>query len=380
MDNKLLEQFLRSTWKSPVFGDTFSIDDTPHLLAWAEQQLSIIATAVASELTTIIAAGMPDLEVGKVKKIVRHEILPKTLAFCPALTIGEVDDIPRLSDIAIAVGLMYWGDQTTDRGDTAMPQAIELLSEGVSHNPDPIVAARLKSLKYIKEKITHLALPEDVPYVLACFYDQVLLSEVVMHRLSQEYLAAMDQSAFLSANAEQLARITTMSAGFPSISSSLYAIYRQHNPTLPPLSEVYQNHLLTDLLQVSNVVVRLWDELGDWRMDAGQDPSKGLFVINPFNQYDPVLVRQFCELAFITNDIDAIQRAFQHFHDSAEARQKHGDFILNILRSHIRHYLSRLSARSPGVSKQFEQYIILCKRVAEIGYVNRVGDIALTGA
>lgn len=316
---------------------------------------------------------MPELDQQTIQKIASQEIIPKTIAFCPALTVGEIDDIPRLSAIATAVALMYWGDQTMDRGDEAVAQAIELLATPQPPT-DPVVRARRGALTHIKALIDQLALPDDAPYVLACFYDQVLKHEVTLHRLSQEYLAAPDRQRFLADHASLIAETTTISAGFPSIASSLYAIYRQHDTALPPLAHIYSSTAMTNLLQVCNVVVRLWDELGDWQMDSGHDPRKGLFVINPLNEYHPAIVRRFCELAFIDDarQIRTLQEACANFHTD---HQKYTPVILATLREHIRQYLLALDSR---LSAPFGQYVTLCKRVMEIGYVNRIGDIALT--
>ncbi|HEV7454529.1 MAG TPA: hypothetical protein VGO07_04695 [Candidatus Saccharimonadales bacterium] len=378
--DKQLEHFLKATWESPVFGDTFPKAHGRSRLAWARRQLADIAAAIAPELIEKVSAGMPELDRRSVEKIVSGEIIPKTLAFCPALTIGELNDIPRLSAVAVAVGLMYWGDQTLDRGDTAMAEAIMLLgSSNAQAEAKVSKKARLRygALRHIQEKTDALARPEDAPFVLACFYDQVLHNEVAMQKLSLDYVVSDKAPAFLTKHGRRVAEITTVSAGFPSISSSLYAIYRQHEPSLPPLAEIYGNPAMTNLLQTCNVVVRLWDELGDWMMDSGYDPRKGEFVINPFNQYDSSCVQRFCELAFIADagQVAAIQQAFAGFHDSEAARQEHGAYILKTLRDHIRHYMKNLPA---AIRTDFELYIRLCKRVMEIGYVNRIGDINLS--
>ena len=171
-----------------------------------------------------------------------------------------------------------------------------------------------------------MAKPEDTSLVQACFIDQVLVHEVETQQLSQDFLASGKDPNFIAAHAARLAEIATISAGFPSISSSLYAIYRQHDPALPPLSEVYDNPVITNLLQACNVVVRLWDELGDWKMDSGYDPNKGIFVINPFNEYHPAVIQRFCELAAIHDpaQIAALQQAFAEFHSSDQAREQRG--------------------------------------------------------
>jgi hypothetical protein len=353
-------------------------------LAWAKQQLGAIAAAITGPLVGRILAGMPELGEPASKRIVTGEILPKTLAFCPALTVGDLDDVPRLGSVTMAVALMYWGDQTMDRGDEATAEAIMLLgndSPAVLEKASQAAQARFSALRHIQDEISQLALPEDAPFVVDCFYGQVLHNEVRMHNLSLEYLASGKAAAFLAEHASGLAEISTISAGFPSISSALYAIYRQHDPSLVPLTKIYGDPVMTNLLQVCNVVVRLWDELGDWEMDSGYDPSKGEFVINPFNQYDPAFVGRFCELAFITDaaQVAAMQQAFASFHENKTTRQEQGSYILMALREHIRSYMTAVVAGLPAPArKDYTQYLTLCKRVMEIGWVNRIGDINLS--
>jgi hypothetical protein len=382
--NTQLERFLKATWASPVFGDTFPSGHTPQRLAWAEQQLGAIAQTITQPLVTRLLSGIPEVGDKAMQHIVVSEILPKTLAFCPALTVGDLEDVPRLSAVTMAVALMYWGDQTMDRGDEATAEAIMLLG-----NDSPVALkkasaaaqARFSALSHIQEEIDQLARPEDAPFVVDCFYEQVLHNEVRMHELSLEYLASGKSSAFLAEYALELAEISTISAGFPSISSALYAIYRQHDPSLVLLAKIYGDPAMTNLLQVCNVVVRLWDELGDWEMDSGYDPSKGEFVINPFNQYDPAFVGRFCELAFITDttQVASLQKAFAGFHDSKISRQEHGAYVLATLRDHIRHYMAATVTDLPAdARKDYAQYLTLCKRVMEIGWVNQIGDINLS--
>lgn len=380
-----LQQFLKATWQSPVFDDTFLIAaDDPKMFRWAEQQLGTIAQITARELVGYVSSGMPELQQQTVQEIVTREILPKTLAFCPALTVGEIDDTTRLAAVSTAVGLMYWGDQTMDRGDDAMAEAIMRLPSKDEKNtaktkPSVLVQARLGSLRHIEEKIKELAKPEDAPLVLACFYDQVLRNEVRTRRLSLDYLAANNNPAFISKHGRVLAELSTTSAGFPSIASSLYAIYRQHDASLPPLTAIYNNQALTNFLQTCNVVVRIWDDLGDWKMDQGVDPRNGEFVINPFNQYDHSFVERFCERAFIDDSSlrQGLQQHFAAFHASDAGRHAHETYVLTALRDHIRNYVAALTTDLPP---KFQQYITLCKRVMEIGYVNRVGDVVLMNA
>jgi len=386
-------RLLQETWTSPVFGDTFPEQQMDQRHLWAERHIGAIATPVTSELSAALLDAMPEWDSATVARIVQGEVRDKTISFGAALTGGEIGDLQPLIDLSVAVGLMYAADQTIDRGDRLMVEAVESfgappVSSDQSTSLDQWDAAtgerihaRSTMLHRISEKTESLALPEDAPFVKACFIDQVLKNEAVMYRWSRAYESgnATEQQIFLTEHARALANTTTINAGFPSISSSLYAIYRRYNPSLSPLSEVYKSKDMTDLLQVCNVIVRIWDELGDWEMDSGSTPHKGIFVLNPLNQYHNSTVERYCELANITDagHINALHKAFAGFHHSEAERGEHTTLILEMLRSHIRNYMTKFKTEKRQVWNKFEQYIVLCKRVMEIGYVNRIGDIAL---
>lgn len=369
MNSKIFTSLLDQTWQSPVFGDSFGQNvslKTPEVA----QQVKEVMNVFTKDLAEKLAIGMPGASSEELQKIVM-QIAPKTVSFCPALAAGELQDIAKLSAFSVAIGLMYWGDQTMDRGDHAMPYAIELFANqkvNVPKNFAQKAAAQAKALAGIEEKITSFAKPEDVPFVLACFREQVLLNEVRVQDLSKQYHTATSKDAFLTKHGKELAKLITIDAGFPSVSSSLYALYRQQDSTLPPLAEVYASKTMIELLQVCNVVVRILDELGDWDMDAGNHPQWGVFTINPFNQPNKVFVDELLALGGLDQNL---RTAFKHFHDSPEARLRHGANIVEALVGHIKKHINQLR------QDEFSQYVVLCKRVIEIGYVNRVGDINL---
>ena len=361
-----------------MFGDAFG-DPRSLRLDLAREQMAELQDPFTASLSTCLAEGMPEWDRSIIADIVGRQILPKRVAFGPALTVGEIDDLPRLSAFSTAVGLMYWGDQTMVRGDLAMAQAIQLL-ESEDALPcaaiSPLAVARLHGLQHIETQISRFAKPEDVPIVLDCFYNQVLIRESRVQQLSRDFLKTDSRPAFLAAHAEYFAHLMTVTAGLPSISSSLYAMYRHHTDILPSLPAVYKNPLMRNILQVCNVTVRIWDELGDWKMDSGAIPEKGVFTLNPCNQYHPSIVRYLCRLAGLQQPqkIAALQESFAAFHESDTSRLAHTERILGITLQHIRDYMAHVYSKVP---QQFRHYFTLCKRVVEIGYVNRVGDIAL---
>lgn len=369
MNSKILTSLLNQTWQSPVFGDSFGVNvslKTPKVALQVQEVMQTFTKDLAQKL----AIGMPGASEQEVQKVVM-QIAPKTVSFCPALAAGELHDVSKLSAFSVAIGLMYWGDQTMDRGDASMPYAIRLFAKqevGIPKSLATKAAAQAKALAGIEEKIAFFARPEDVPFVLACFREQVLLNEVRVQDLSKQYLATTSKDAFLTKHGKELANLITIDAGFPSVSSSLYALYRQQDPTLPPLAEVYANKTMNELLQVCNVVVRILDELGDWDMDAGNHPEWGVFTLNPFNQPNERFVGELLQLGSLSPNLYA---TFKHFHDSPEMRLQLSATVVKTMTDHIKQFVGGLPP------EQFKQYVILCKRVIEIGYVNRVGDINL---
>ncbi len=384
MGEQDLNSFLDKTWESPVFGDAFG-EIAPDRLCRAQRQMSEIADQVTTDLTEYITEATPRLEQGAVLQVIKGEILKKTIAFCPALTAGELDDTRRLSDVATAVGLMYWADQTMDRGSSTMHCAVRLLDADprtVAAEALPDVRRKHRALMRIEEKVRSFANPEDADLVLDCFYGQVLQNEACMRDLSIGHQMAGDRYTFLGRHAARIANTLTVNAGFPSIASSLYAVYRQHDASLPPLSDVYADTHMTEMLQRCNATVRLWDELGDWEMDQGSNPSKGVFALNLFNQHHPAIIKGFCDLAGIRDPEmqTNLQELFSTFHDSKGAREVNGYQIEGIFLDHIRKYMNGSPGELPGSFIEFGQYWALSRRVLEIGYANRVGDIALIDA
>ncbi|HSW98876.1 MAG TPA: hypothetical protein VLF71_03490 [Candidatus Saccharimonadales bacterium] len=350
------------------------------------QQLDAVAAIAMPQLVEIVAEGMAEWPEGAASHVVHKQVEDKLLIMYVAPTNAELPT-RLLAAGTTAVGGMYFGDQTGDRGDWPMTRAnatVGLVTPDQVHRGR--YRDRLSALGRIEGHIKELARPEDVPYVLSCFYDQVLRNEAYMQLLSRQYLRAQDRPAFLAAHAAHLADVTTVSAGFPSVASSWYAIQRQEDPSLAPLSEIYSSTPLKEMLQACNATVRIWDELGDWRMDTGADPSKGVFVINPLNEYHPAFVGRYCKLAFLQNPkkVAALQYAFANFHgrpnspDIAAERQTHTAFILETFRTHIRDYMAAVEANLPPMlHDRYRPFLTHCRRVLKIGYINSVGDIAM---
>jgi hypothetical protein len=374
----VLDDLIHAAYKGPVFGPHESFGhNAASRVNTIQEQIKEIGLIFNNELSACIHTAIPKLSDTEIQQIIK-EIGPKAVAFCPALTAGELvgnENLQRLARAACAIGVMYFADQSMDRGDELMPKAIEALQSSRAAHAEKGITARLSSLGYIQANIKRLALPEDTPIVLDCFNHQVLYNEVLLHNLSLEYMKInkRKRTVFLTAHADQIARLMVVDAGFPSVTSSLYAIYRQNDPNLLPLSVVHNDEAIVKLLQICNTVVRIADEVGDWEIDAGHHPQWGVFSINPFNQYHPAIITKFCELASI-NDSSlqlSLQAAFRDFHTDTE---RHGSYITTTFFNHARDYINNLS---PDIQTAHSRYILLCKRVLEIGHVNMMGDKAL---
>ncbi len=384
--SQVLQKLIAAAYAGPVFGKdvSFGADATARLGDIAGQ-IAAIAGICNADLQQCVQQAIPEYTPKDVVRIL-GEIAPKAVSFCPALAAGELlgdANTKRLASAASAIGTMYFADQTMDRGDEAMVLAIEKLCGDQPKIPAKLaagVASRLAALGDIKRHIDDLALPEDAPFVLDCYDQQVLYNEVGMHRLSAAYkaLPKQKQPAFLSEHSAQAARFLVADAGLPSVSAPLYAIYRQNDNSLPPLSEVHGDSTMKAFLQMCNAVARIGDEVGDWWVDAGNDPAWGVFSLNPFNHYHPSFVGELCDLAGMSDQqqVAKLQQAFKDFHTSEGARKKYTTEIPALFFAHARQYTADLP---PAFRKKYGLYITLCMRVLEIAHVNMIGDIALAG-
>jgi len=373
----VMQHLLQQTWASPVFGDSFP----PDLLARQDQAamlMSALGAGFSEQMYMHIREALPDLTATEVRAIIA-QIMPKTISFCPALTAGELNDQPRLLEVSLAIGLMYWADQTMDRGDMAMAYAVQQLGGEqpvIPRNLIDSVKLKRQALDSIAQHVRQFALPEDQALVLDCFDQQVLVNEARLDDLSRRFarLSSQDQDALLDDQAAIIANYMIVDAGFPSVSSSLYAIYRQHDTALPQLGDVYVTPELVRLLRICNAVVRVADELGDWQMDSGIHPEWGTFCINLFNQARPALLAAFFESASVpARDHAHLQQLFVDFQIEAK-RARSSEQIMQYFFDHAKRAIQQLPAE---IQRRYICYITLCKRVLEIGYVNQVGDMAL---
>jgi hypothetical protein len=380
-----LDTLIQATFQGPVFGRNIAFGtDASANIPTIKKQIAEISQYFKTELTQRITDALPSADTSTIARLLA-EITPKSVTFCPALTAGELtgrDNTRRLAGTASAIGIMYFADQSVDRGDEHMAEAIDYLcGKKQPRSVPPEVTSRLSALRHIRTNIETFALPEDVPFVLDCYDQQVLMNEVALHRLSNEYaqISPTKQQAFLDQAVDNITDRMISDAGFPSVTASLYAAYRHQDRSLTPLADVHNDPDIKPLLRLCNVVVRVADELGDYDIDAGHHPEWGTFSINPFNQYHPRFFELFCEQARLRDPlvVEHLQRACREFpRADVSGRSSLASSIAAILFDHARQTFNTLPA---DLVARHTLYIQLCKRVLEIGHVNMVGDRALAG-
>jgi len=370
-----LSYLLRLLWNNPIFGDSYpsTVYEEKTLL-----QIEDIYVRFLTEFRPILAEGMPQASIFELNDII-DQIAPKSIAFCAAISAGEIEDSDRLCDVAMAIAISYWADQSMDRGDEAMLAAIHHINAelkeggGIVHPVSELVGARLAALRHI-ESLAQRANdhPEDLPYILRAIYRDVLLNQARMRDLSRQYLTDGGSPAFWDKHAEETARTILDNSGLMSAVTVIYAIYRYHQPDIPSLSEIYHHtELMTLIGGPFNAAIRVFDDLGDRIIDTGQNSQWGIFNLNLFNQPNIKMLGSFIRYSGI-EDIplhDALMEAFTRGDPSSRI------YVTKAYRLFLRENIAKLP------QPLWEKYVVflnLCKRTLEAGFVNSVGDILLT--
>lgn len=373
------------TLHGPVFGHEIAFGQlTPERTALVDRQIATVASRLAGTLHEHLTTALTDYPPEMAHKYVKA-IVPKTAAFVPTLTVGELatpQGTDAITAASLAIGGMYATDQLIDMGDRPMLLAVENTFGSGAVIPSEHIAAvqnRNHILDLIKTAVFDIS-AEDGPAVFDCFDQKVLVTEAWLQRMSHTFkqLDAAGRSQFLDAHSRPLAMAMTRNAGVQSVAGSLHASYRQSHPELPPLADIHAHPAIKRMLRVSSTVARVADEYSDWWMDAGNDPRYGEFSINPFNHYHPALIDQLSENADITDAATrrGLHEAFRTFHDSDENRRLCGEFITNTFFAQMR---SLVPATLDFTPNNYQKYITLVMRVGEISHVNMRGDIALSG-
>jgi hypothetical protein len=366
-----LVDLLSQTWASPVFADSY-----PHLTpensepVW--RQVKTIHTEFVAVLRPLLIASMPDAAETEMVEIVR-QIGAKSTAFCGAIAAGEVDDLARLRAAAVSIALVYWCDQSMDRGDTAMATAVHSLHNYPNSGDalPPLAAARLRGVRAIDAELTRLSRPEDVPWLRRAVFQDTLLQEARIWELSQQYLIKPDKDAFWDYYADEVAWLSINNGALIYVTAAIYAIYRCHRPELPSLEEIFSHEPVMRLLQgPANAAIRVFDDFGDRHIDSGAYPQWGGFCLNLFNQSDGRFLAHFLRHAHL--DDPRLSRAFIAALQSNDADRY--EYATAVFADFLRERVATVPA---PVWERYAVFLTLAKRVLEAGYVNAMGDMEL---
>ena len=369
--SRKLLYLVRLMWRSPVFGDSFPAAAYHNMFS----QSDLISSHFMQSLTPILRGGMPDVTDDEVNAIV-GQVAPKSLAFCASISAGEIQNVEHLSSAAIAIAISYWADQSMDRGDMAMLSVVEYLNHKNINNSTADLdelAPRLEALRNIKHYARQVTeSPKDLPYVLLAIERDVLGNQAEMRSLSHKFIES-PTSNFWNTYAAETAQKMIDGSGLMSAVAIIYALYKQQQPDLPSLEEIYGHMDLMRLVRGPfNSAVRVFDDAGDWRIDTGEDLNWGVFNINIFNQSHPKLVKAFLDYSGIREDQLIYTEILSAFSlPTSVSRPLVVQHYLKFVRQQIAEIPSPLWER-------YQVFFTLVKRTLEAGFINAVGDIFLS--
>ncbi|RPI88815.1 MAG: hypothetical protein EHM40_22035, partial [Chloroflexi bacterium] len=323
----------------------------------------------------ILKQGLPDEDSDRLTAII-EQIAPKSIAFCAAISAGEIQNMEHLSSAAAAISISYWADQSMDRGDPWMLAAVRYLNHkriGGALAASREFSLRLESLRHIKRlasQITHF--PDDLPYVLQAIERDVLGNQAEMCLLSHKFLESSEEH-FWDVHAKDVAQTMIDCSGLMSAVAIIYAIYRRRQPGLPSLDEIYsQPELMRLVRETFNSAVRVFDDAGDWETDLGKHAEWGQFNLNIFNQPHPKLLRAFLDYSGISENHSLHAAALTSFAlPPAESRLAVSQLFLDITRQQV-------AALPASIWEHYSLFLTLCKRTLEAGFVNALGDVFLS--
>src|SRR5512138_89403 len=370
--SRKLVYLLRMLWKSPVFGDSFPMGGDEHS---AMAQFESMYPYFVKTVFPILRQGLPYEDSSSLTSII-EQIAPKSIAFCAAISAGEIQNMEHLSNAAAAISISYWADQSMDRGDTLMLAAVQYLNHksiGGDISTSQEFRRRLESMRHIKRlasQITHF--PDDLPYVLQAIEHDVLGNQAEMRLLSRKFLESGAEH-FWDAHAKDVAQTMIDCSGLMSAVSIIYAIYRRRQPDLPSLDEIYSHPELMRLVRGTfNSAVRVFDDAGDWETDTGKHAEWGQFNLNIFNQPHPKLLRAFLDYSGILESHPLNDAALASFAlPPAESRAAVSQLFLNVTRQQV-------AALPASLWERYTLFLTLCKRTLEAGFVNALGDMFLS--
>lgn len=358
---------------------------TPEDRERAHPQIDLVFDGFQAQFSETVSKGLPEASEVKVHKITAG-ISFKAVAFSSALAAGQIKDTEGLTDLSLAIGDMYLADQTMDHGkDPAMPASIEHFYTGDGILPDiPGVSERASILRDIPRRIGRFALPDDQPIVYERYGMHVLLRELWVQRLSTSFQTLQNEAereTFLKENSRFIAELLVNNAGAPSVSDSLYALYRRSQPgrQLDSLAVVHSEPYIESLIMMGNAAARAVDDKSDRQEDAGHIPGGNAFNLNVINQSHPDLVDAFFRYARVPEkERPGSFRAIKAFRDDIEDKGQYGDAVQNLFLYHI---VQQVSTVPEHLNKSQLFYVELFKRVLTIALAkgfNDKGDQELT--
>lgn len=370
-----LSYLLRLLWNSSIFGDSYprTVYENKTI-----RQIEEIYACFLVKFRPILAEGMPQSTITELNEII-GQIAPKSVAFCAAISAGEIEDTERLCDAAMAIAITYWADQSMDRGDEATLAAIrhinlEMTNGGArAHSLPAQVGARLSTLR----KIEHLAgmineHSEDLPHILRAIYIDSLRNQARMRELSRHHFTGGENCDFWENYAEETALTSLKASGMMSSIALVYSVYRRAYPGIPSLANIYEEDELVRLIDGPfNGAIRVFDDFGDHQVDMGLDTQWGVFNLNLFNQPNAKFLSSFIQYSSVDDSKTrgVLMESFSH--TGISGRIQAAKTYIGLLREVFRNLPKPLWER-------YAVFLSLCKRTLEAGLVNIIGDMLLT--
>ncbi len=368
-----LTSLLQTMWSSPVFGTAYDPGQLTHTI----NQVEATYLQFVSKFRPILQQGLPHNRPEDIDKLV-FEIAPKSVAFCSAIA-SDIWDPIRLSSATLCIALSYWADQYMDDGDVAMTAAANWVVEQYLHptRTSPFeqlhstVKTRVKALWWIIKVVEEISPPEDKDILMHWVVKEGLGGSAKIADYNRNYLLMGDDNEFWQLHATDSARVSVDGVGLILLTCLLYAIYRQHDPDLPTIAEIFREpRLILPIKNAGGAAMRVFDDLGDRLTDDGHTPEWGGFCINVFNQPHPIRIRSFMHQAGIYDEkiIDDIGHAL------ATKEPKNQVDVVEFFAKWVKEEIEYIPT---NIREKYATFLTLGTRVIEAGYVNIVGDVAL---
>lgn len=361
------EYLLRLIWSSPIFGDSF-----PPNVSRLRQVLSQIETLYplfVNALGPVLSQGMPLLSTLEIDKLVQ-QIASRIILSCSAIAAGEISDTEQLRAATTTISLIFWADQSMDAGDEVMLAAVPLLNGNaekkqsiITDVSSALVQARLGALRWIEREVESLSRLEDRPTLLACGLQETLQNDYRKRELSRRY-GLQPAKDFWAAHTAELIESLLATAATLHATAVMYAVYRQRQPELPGVTEIFQEQAVMELLRGPyNASIRIFDDLSDRLKDSRHLPAWGEFNLNIFNQPEPSFLRAFLNRASLSDErlVETVLEAFQTGTDASR------DYIVQVFMELLR---DRFASLPTSLSQRYEVFLQLAKRVMETAYVD----------